>query len=312
MKNYLLTIILIVCTATLCRAQQYEFTINAGGGLSSLQYPDNGKTCFGGTAGVGLHYFFNSSWGFGSGINIALYNGRMVLDNYSQSSNEKLASGESFVFTYNYGHYEERATTTMVTIPLMLHYQHRIGPVVAYAALGVKVGIPITASYTAQGDFSTTGYFPSSSVTIESNLPAYGFGHYNTNSERNITLSTSFMLSAEAGVKFRLNEKINLYTGIYFDYGLNNLNKDQQPVAPLVKYQINNPSEFTYSTVTSSAMLRPLAVGVSVRLGFGITTQPKAAKASKYSGGLPEPEQSPRLGKRTNLYGKPGAHRVER
>lgn len=49
-----------------------------------------------------------------------------------------------------------------------------------------------------------------------------GFGTFEnkTFKTEKLSLQTAVLLSAETGMKWKLNEALRLYSGIYFDYGL--------------------------------------------------------------------------------------------
>jgi outer membrane protein OmpA-like peptidoglycan-associated protein len=278
MKKITTAIVALMLTYS-AAAQEYnrhEFSVNAGGGVSSFQnQPTVGKNFWNwtGTAGLGYHYFFSQKWGIGTGANFAIYNGGISINNYNQQQAAiNRLTGNAFDFLVTSTDYKEKQQAMMVTIPLMLQHQAK-GDRAPYAAIGVKAGIPVVGKSKSKGNFTTKGFFPDLNVTYE-DLPDYGFVNDQPfpNNKTDINLKTVFMASAEAGVKWRLSENKSLYTGIYADYGLNNiLEKETSANTNLVVYQSNTPAQFAYNTATNSyaKKMSPLAVGVTVRLAFG-------------------------------------------
>ncbi len=260
-------------------AQQFyrhEFSINAGSGMSSLQTkPTEGNDLWNWTAqaGLGYRFFFSQHWGIGTGVNFAAYNGGISIDDYSSSQNTINPSGTAFNFLVSSTDYKESLQAMMITIPLMVQFQTR-GKTAFYAALGGKAAIPVSTTGRTEGSFTSTGKYDNINVTYK-DLPRYGFvtdQAFPVN-ETDLTLNTAFMLSGELGVKWRLGKSTSLYTGIYADYGLNDiLEKETAPAnANLVVYQPNTPMQFAYNTATNSytEQIAPLAAGITLRLAFG-------------------------------------------
>lgn len=274
MKRKILLFTLIVCSCLPAVAQPWhEFSFNAGGGLSSLQYtpPASAKYSpgFGGEFGIGYHYFFSPQWGIGTGLNLAFYNSKASVDNYSAITPEISAMGTAFDFAYTYSNYEEKLSAVMLNIPLMLQFQ-TTGKVAFVAALGGKIGFPLCSQVTTNGDLYTTGYFLGTKVLYYDDLPLNGFSRYNvSNQKSDVALKPSFMLSAEIGSKWHLNEVWSIYTGIYFDYGLNNCNKSESDILTYNPAAMSYPEGFNYSSLAATSnKLAPLAIGLKIRIGL--------------------------------------------
>jgi len=261
---------------------RHEFSVNTGGGVSGFQFrPTVGKDHWKGTTtfGLGYHYFFRPNWGIGTGINFAVYNGKISIKNYNQQQAAiNTATGNAFLFLTSLSNYNETQQAMMITIPLMAQYQYLFGEKTAfYAALGFKTGIPVSAKSQSKGAFTTKGYYPNLNVTYE-DLPDYGFVTDQPFPDDNtcIGLKTAFMTSAECGVIWRLVKMTSLYAGIYVDYGLNNM-LDRKIVANrnLVVYQFYSPAQFAYNTAANSyaRKMKPIAAGVTLRFVFGRKTE---------------------------------------
>ena len=208
MNKKTIIIILAIMTYFGVTAQDFsrnEFSINVGGGASSLQTkPTEGNDLWSwtGAAGLGYRFFFSRHWGIGTGANFAIYNGGISIKNYNQAQTAtNISTGSVFDFLVSSPNYKGTIQTMMVTIPLMLQYQGA-DKTAFYVALGGKVGIPVSAKEQPKGDITTKGYFPNINVTYE-DLPEYGFvtNQPFPENKTNISLKTAFMVSAELGVK---------------------------------------------------------------------------------------------------------------
>ncbi len=276
MKHRISILILILSLSIPLAAQHaHEFSVNAGGGLSSLNYkPSSGKFSagFGGEAGVGYQFFFTQHWGIGTGINIALYNSGTTMDGYSSRQQAISKEGTLFDFSYAYSDYKESISTMMLTIPVMVQFQLPVAEKIGiYAAAGGKFGLPLSATCHTTGSLSTNGYFPETNITYYDDLPMKGFGNYSVDQNTDIELGVAIMLSLEVGAKWRISEALQLYTGAYLDYGVNNIKKEQTN-SELLSYNPNAqsyPEGFNYSSLlTTSDKVAPLAAGIKVRLSF--------------------------------------------
>ena len=281
-------ILVISLTAMNMSAQEFdrtEITINAGGGVSGFQtQPTEGKSSQSWTAtlGAGFHFFFNPQWGIGTGVNFAAYNGGMTIANYTTvQSTTNLVTGNALEFRVSTPNYREQHQAMMATVPLMLQFQSK-GKTIIYAAVGGKAGFPFLAKSRSRGRITTTGYYPDLYVTYD-DMPEYGFvtNQPFPKDKSDIELNTAFMASAEIGVKKLLVNKMNLYIGLFFDYGLNDILTKQTAAGGsdnIVVYQPNTPAIFAYNTAVNSysAQMKPFAIGVTARLAVAKRTWDKS------------------------------------
>ena len=175
----------------------------------------------------------------------------------------------------------ERQRAYYINIPLMARYQfdlfkgHKF-----YAALGPKFGIPIEGIYRTTGMLTTVGQelipggggnatrdpyqnMPDHGFT-EQRIPIDGNGKFYTgnfgkdfedfkNSDnekiRMIKGKMNFIASAEAGIKWRFkeNKHWHMYTGLFVDWGLNNIidKKNVQDALNFFNYN-ENQRQVTY------------------------------------------------------------------
>ncbi|MDR3134013.1 MAG: PorT family protein [Prevotellaceae bacterium] len=287
MKQKIILLLLALCFSLPSMAQhRHEISIAGGFGLSSLQYgviSSDHKNGTGAQAGLGYNFYFAPNWSVRTGVGLGFFNAKTTLgstDTYKTVENQSHSYITSTIngngdlrFTYEYTGYEEKPSATLLTIPVMLQFE-TIGSKAFYFAVGGKIGIPLSAQYKTSGQLKTTGYNLELEVPINDNLPDYGFGTYDVNHTTDWDLNLSVQLSVEAGVKWHLTDKLNLYSGVYFDYGLNDLNKnnnDDPTAFRLINYQPKTPGEFIYGGIfNGSDKLYPVALGITVRLSFGL------------------------------------------
>jgi hypothetical protein len=220
----------------------------------------------GAQAGINYNFYFAPSWSVKTGAGVAFYNAEASLAHAATFRNTQGV----LQFNYTYNNYKESPSLTLLTVPVMVQGETG-GKTAFYAALGAKIGIPVSAEYKTTGQLKTTGYNTELMVTYD-NLPDYGFGEFDVNQTTDWDLNLSVQLSVEAGAKWRFTDKLSLYSGVYFDYGLTNLNKKPEDAGTrLITWQPGNPGEFIYGGLfNNSDKLYPVNVGITLRLSFGL------------------------------------------
>lgn len=272
----LMIAVLLFCSLINAEQSRNEFSIYAGGGLSSLVYdekPGDRKNSGGFHAGLGYTLFFNNHFGIGTGLEIAQYRAKYKIDTLSASYNAyDVYHREKFLFTSSIIDYEEKQVMTSLQVPLMFQFQigkpdkHNF-----YAAFGGKGGISIDTY--GDGDNTkivTKGYYPHEDYTY-TNEPTAGFGTYEAKGQKtDLDFRTSILASAEMGVKWKLKNNNALYTGIFIDHGLKNISK--KPSEGLVEYNSLNPQEYIVNSALNSRIVDkvlPVAAGIKVKWAFG-------------------------------------------
>jgi len=245
-----------------------EFSIYGGGGLSTLMYDIKGSdksNGLGGFLGFGYTYFFAPSWGIGSGLEMAFYNAGFKFKKYTQPPYMVADSEGEIEFRSTVEGYKEEQSVALFQIPLMLQYQrgenHKF-----YAMAGTKIGFPLTGENKISADsVKNSGYrkFENYEYTTQKFL---GFGTYvGQKSEKKLSLQTVALLSAETGMKWKIKEELRLYTGIYFDYGLNSVTKRR-----------HQEQAFAFSNLIDEAT--PLAIGLKLKLSFDASALAEEAR----------------------------------
>ncbi|MBO9681074.1 MAG: OmpA family protein [Flavisolibacter sp.] len=272
----------ITCTLLLfgfsAGAQDSEFSLSAGGGLSGLKYDlPNGASKLkpGFQAGIGYTKFYNSRWGLTTGLGLGYYQSRATLTpNTVFSSHSVDSENNAFEFRVKTKGYEEKQNLYALQIPVMVQFQSPSKTSTQlYAQGGVKLGIPVSSSYQTKADeINASGYYPDVNAEI-TDLPAHGFGtQTNWSGKGDYDFKLSYSLAAETGARFRLSTGNYLYAGLFIDYGLNNLKK-QEGDQTLLTYHPTAISQSqatgVFSLANTTGDVRLLAYGIKLRIGIG-------------------------------------------
>jgi outer membrane protein OmpA-like peptidoglycan-associated protein len=280
--KHIITVLATLLAAVSAEAQtRHQFSINAGGGLSTFDYKPlagSKKASFGGMLGLDYTYFFSEKWGIGTGFGAALFNGKYDISGF----NEKYASNdgeENFEYNYSIKSYSEKHRAIALNIPLMLRFESGK----FYAGIGAKAGIWLNSTYkNSLNELNASGYYSQYDLTL--NDPSFmGFGTFrDISNDGDLKLETAFFASAELGIKWG-----KLYTGIYFDYGLTDIKKSPSQAQKLIQYELPDPSAYKPNSIFSASTggkdfvekVTPLAAGI--KIGFVIGGSKPKAKSMK-------------------------------
>ncbi len=262
----------------------HEFMFNASGGLSTLQYSvstGSRSSSFGGGFGLGYTYNFTETWGFTTGLDLAFYNSTFKADAVSESyeipsppitPTPPPGSDTRFFIHGDYASYEEKQSAMYLNIPLMAQYSLPVAKNQFYAAAGFKFGIPLTSTYKADAtSLAVTGEskYTGETYTDES----LGFRILaNPSYDGDLDLKFTCMLALEAGMKWRLTDRLQLYTGAYFDYGLNNI---YTPSGNTMVVYKGATAPYSYNSALQSATngvgvdkINLMTIGIKARIAF--------------------------------------------
>ncbi|MDR2036501.1 MAG: OmpA family protein [Bacteroidales bacterium] len=290
-KIILSSLIFIYSFTTKGQNVHHEFSIYGTGGISTfLHKPSIGKSAvgFGGNTGIGYTFFFSPEWGITTGMEAMFVN-----RNYKLSSLSDFYSvydgTEDFEFRYTLKNYKEKQWSVFINIPLMVQYQ-TTGKTKFYAAAGGKIAFPVSSKYTGKyEEIITSAYYPQ--YNVELFQPYFrGLGTFEDIEEKgSVKFKPAIMLSAEAGIKWKLSDKWSLYTGVSIDFGLNNILKETQNHA-LMGYNAEQPSNYHYNSMLVSKYtqdgnsksftdkMAPMMIGVKIKLAFGAGKPVEAEK----------------------------------
>jgi OmpA-OmpF porin, OOP family len=258
-------------------ANSQELTINLNGGLQGLDMKvkngDN-KINFGGKVGVGYTYFINKNWGIISGVDLGYFNNKNTLNNTILSSYQFDSQNDPFEYRIKTNQYSEKNTFYTASIPLLVQFRTE-GDTQFYINAGARVHFPFAQKSKIKiNQISTTGYYPDMNVEFE-NLPQHGFTTYN-NIEESVKnkFKTAIALNVETGVSFKLSEILRLYTGVYLDYGLNNIQKttNNSNETSLINYDALGSGivEVNGLLKTTDAVEKTKLIGYGLQIKLGI------------------------------------------
>ena len=137
---------------------------------------------------------------------------------------------------------------------------------VYYAAGGLKVGIPLSATATITGGaVHSDGDYVYENVTYKG-LPEYAFftgQNYGTHTSK-IKTGIAAIFTVETGLRFILNRTV-LNAGVYLDYSINSIKKEQE------RHPLHFDGLLNYESVLNSALsnkLKTISIGLMVGIGF--------------------------------------------
>lgn len=269
----------------------HELSFWGAAGISALGYdPAIGDKSIplGGAFGIGYSGYFHENWGFGIGAEIALYRASVKMDQIAYRYDTQDIDGREINYRSSINNYKEEQRLYNVNIPLVAYYQRDVFDNIHkfYASAGFKLGIPVKGEYEGKnGALTASGYYPAwnQELTTQTDM---GYGSFPVaKSEQDLDFKLSYMLTLEAGIKWNLSRRLWLYTGVYGDYGLNDIRKQKN--RPLVAYNIYEPSQVIINSVVSSNYkdgdaskaftdkVHPWAVGIKVKLGITLNKVPQ-------------------------------------
>jgi hypothetical protein len=261
---------------------KHEYTLYAGGGLSTLRYESSigaRSNLAGGLLGAEYRFFPLKRFGLGVGVEIAFYNVKGLIDNYSYAEITKDPNGADFEFRTTMRNYGERESIVMFNIPFMIHYRGDPEKNAFYAAVGGKLGFPVSGKYrVVEGSSFNSGYYAFEDYEY-TDQKFMGFGSFPEFGDQEIKLNPTYMFSLEAGMNWRL-QYILLYTGLYFDYALNTIAEKTDKF--ISSYNGDNPANRQMGSMLNTQYrlpngsrenitkeVFPVAIGIKVGVTFG-------------------------------------------
>lgn len=234
---------------------------NVGGGLNNLSYKlldGTQKGQAGYTLNAAYSYFFTPEWGVQAGIGLQSFSS-LSTQNYLSKTPDVDTDGQTYEFRSNYQNWQEKQQALFIDIPLELQYKRAISKKVGIiASAGANISFPISAGYkTAGGTLTTTGFYSQYNVEL-SNMPQHGFSTF-TDFKGNLSLKPAYMGIVDLGGLYKLSEKVDLYLGAYFNYGLNNV---LTPDTKLM-FQPNGTYNGVFAS-TQTSEVKPFSVGIKV------------------------------------------------
>ena len=255
-----------------------------GGAYSSMGYRlQDGKNLghIGGELSAHYAYFFTPEWGLCVGVDFSTYGSRGKLNTMLQWDGQIDTDGESYNHRAVTHDWKEDQRMYMLSIPLTAQYQHRFNDKVGvFAALGGFVGFPLISNYhLVSGSLEHRGYYP------QWNLELYDLSNHDfyteyigeSFSKESHKLSLKQIaagVKVDLGVIIPLNNKLDLFAGVYGSVTCNDLQSEQHELG----WQQTSFTDYrqhafmpTYEGIANSThtdAIRPWSVGVKVGIHF--------------------------------------------
>ena len=270
-----LSLCLIIQGISISKAQEISVLSNIGfQGLNFTVSKGLNEIKIGGRVGVGYTYFIDNHFGIVTGAEVGIYRNSSTLEDQLFTSYEVDSENDAFEYRIKTTGYEEQSHFYAGSIPLMFQYR-TAGETQFYINGGCRIYIPFSQKTTITvKELKMSGYYADTNVVLE-DMSNFGFVTLkNWKGETEPKLDIGFGISGEMGLSFNFSDRVRLYTGIYVDYGLNEMRKSNLGLdKPLINY---NDKEYNKnaangiletSTLVDKANL--LGYGIQLRLGFG-------------------------------------------
>jgi hypothetical protein len=265
---------------------RHELGIVGGGGMSVINYSLNMSGIktdgTGGISGfVGISYTWNVNRNIGilTGLDLISYGAKTTYETIENNVLYQDAHIDNFY--YRMDNYIEEQSVACLSIPMMLQYSVPLsGNKKFYMSGGFKLSFPINAKATIfPGIVTTRGYINFDGQTYysdgDSDVERYGFvtNKQLASSTNDIDVNVFLSVSLETGARFYLTDKILLYTGVYLDYGLNNIRSTKHK--ELLYYEERTPPLYPvlkHASVLNTSHVndvKTLGVGLKVKVSFG-------------------------------------------
>jgi hypothetical protein len=265
-----------IAQAQKSRYPMHELSVSVSGGISNFVYSlDEGShsSGFGGGLDVGYSYNVKRWLAIVTGFGVSLYNSKLNMDKCSENYTGYDNAGDEFTLNYSVAGYSEQQNAVLFTIPVMARYSTSLGKGALryYAAGGLKLGIPISATASINAKTVTTSGYYVFEYGEYTDLPKYGFvnGAAGDKTDFKIKLGFVALLALETGIRFPVGYKKDLMTGIYLDYSPGNISQSHN--RHVLEYQPLYPSKYVYNSVINTNLLNKvhlISAGLKVGLSF--------------------------------------------
>ena len=246
----------------------------------------------GGDLGVGFTGFMTPYIALHVGIGLGISNLNVKVDSLKTATFDLDDKNNPYKYDlYSIlSDYREKRRTFSLSIPLMLQFQTIENPSGwgrrtnlshgFYLKAGFKLNILLSNAYEMSiKDITNSGYYPNMENWVGSQKFA-GFGNFKFNNTKKENIGFfQAILALEAGMKWSISNDMFVYTGAYFDYGLNDPAKNnRQPTSDFTlekfkELESNNKNtsqvdlqDFTLLDFAEKSHL--MTIGLKVSLAF--------------------------------------------
>ncbi|MGM9747001.1 MAG: OmpA family protein [Paludibacteraceae bacterium] len=228
-------------------------------------------------------YYFNENWGITVGVGFAGYGSYGVLNNTNVWEGQGDTDGEQYTHYAVTHDWREQQITHIVELPVGVQCQYPITKdnLRLYAGVGVRVGMPVYNKWALKsGSLEHQGYYPQWEMTIV-NQPDRDFyteeiGIAFSKERHNLNLTqVALTASAEVGVMYPLNERLDLMAGLYFQMNCLDLNNESQQAIGWKQPSADDYRRHDFMNMYNGELasdfvsgVRPWGVGVKVGISW--------------------------------------------
>jgi hypothetical protein len=222
--------------------------------------------------GGGIRYFLGKTTGqplicqIGTGLEYATFSSKVSFDRISEEYEHGTGIDKSLFF-YSLNNYKEQQNIAMLSVPLLIRFQTNRHSRIRYNFLGgLKFGIPVSAKAKIDpGTASASGNYEYEGETY-TDLPQHGFpeGLKLPETQSDIKLSIATSMTLETGISVK-----NFYTGLYFDFSLNNMQKVKDK--HVIEYR--DADSFVHNSILNTGLVNEINIysfGLKVQIQFGL------------------------------------------
>jgi hypothetical protein len=277
-----LTLLLTGIYSMQAQPTAHEFSVSAAGGFAANCYQplskDISSVGFSSDFGVGFTGFVSQQLGFQIGAGFGLFNVKSKANNLSSVVIGKLKddNGENIDLHTKLLGVTELHKTFFLHIPAMIQFQTKMKPAWDwtrsqksgfYALAGVKVLFLVSNRYESfVAELHNAAYYPDLDNWAATQKFA-GFGGFNEGYRAvgKLEFGVMALFTVEAGMKWRISKTAYLYTGVYYDCGLNDPTKNSRK--SYSQYKSEKDLE-ELSILKLADKLNYMAGGIKIRVAF--------------------------------------------
>ncbi|MCL2041717.1 MAG: hypothetical protein FWG84_06740 [Bacteroidales bacterium] len=297
----MIAILFVMSSLQMSAKTPSEFSVFGGGGYAAFHcQPSLSGASSGGFAGdIGGAFtgFVSPQVGFHIGAGLGFYNVNVKVNELNTKTvglidqvNNNL---EFDLYTTLYD-YKESHRTFCLSIPIMIHFQSNMdnswnkrqsSDVGFYLLTGIKANILLSRKYDSEvGSLFNAAYYQAyDNWAATQTFAGLGLFTEGAKASGSLDFGVLALFTLETGAKWRLNNKMFLYTGVYFDYGLIDPSKSSREPVKNYLYQekpnnsalpsyVKGLDELTLLAYTDKMNL--MTIGLKLRLAFTRTSSP--------------------------------------
>jgi len=176
---------------------------------------------------LGISYYFNDNLAVRTGIEFNTYSGKFSLNGEFGNNILTADVNDDLYYKRIVAEYDSLVKINYLTIPLLANYTSgRPGKLGFFAESGVKISIPLKATYKCTGDYIFTGYYPDNPSVLQIlDLEELGFYSRESINETNTMTVKDFNLAfyASAGINIPLGYYSSITIGPEVTLGLTDI-----------------------------------------------------------------------------------------